>query len=234
MRKYEYETGRFISIDPLWGNYYGWTPYQYSRNNPINAIDINGGAEFFLSDGNILNDQVNDGKLYASGNFDVNNSKIFNDDGSSTLDFNLLRENSKELPDKKALRDILNNHKSQKFGEAGGAGTLDNFFYGGRNYTETFGDKGGEATGEVIQGLFNAFNAGELSNVMYFTHDHPYNTSINPSNGDRLALNTFRFLTGNTNMYGILIFRNKVNIFEPNGDGNDVIIKRTELEKRVE
>ena len=35
VRKYEYETGRFISIDPLWGKYYGWTPYQYSMNSPV-------------------------------------------------------------------------------------------------------------------------------------------------------------------------------------------------------
>ena len=32
--------GRFISIDPLWGNYYGWTPYQYSMNSPVMLVDI--------------------------------------------------------------------------------------------------------------------------------------------------------------------------------------------------
>jgi len=42
VRKYDYETGRFNSIDPLWEKYYGWTPYQYSMNNPIWAKDWDG------------------------------------------------------------------------------------------------------------------------------------------------------------------------------------------------
>jgi RHS repeat-associated protein len=42
VRKYDHITGRFNSIDPLWSNYIGWNPYQYSRNNPIMRLDING------------------------------------------------------------------------------------------------------------------------------------------------------------------------------------------------
>ncbi len=42
VRKYDYETGRFNSIDPLFEKYYGWSPYQYSMNNPIWAKDWNG------------------------------------------------------------------------------------------------------------------------------------------------------------------------------------------------
>ncbi|MBX3043262.1 MAG: hypothetical protein KF896_06060, partial [Ignavibacteriae bacterium] len=42
VRKYDYETGRFNSIDPLWEKYYGWTPYQYCMNNPIWAKDWDG------------------------------------------------------------------------------------------------------------------------------------------------------------------------------------------------
>ena len=42
VRKYEYETGRFISIDPLWGKYFGWTPYQYSMNSPVMLVDVDG------------------------------------------------------------------------------------------------------------------------------------------------------------------------------------------------
>ncbi|HRP03211.1 MAG TPA: RHS repeat-associated core domain-containing protein [Candidatus Kapabacteria bacterium] len=42
VRKYDYEIGRFTSIDPLWEKYTGWTGYQYTRNNPINRIDYNG------------------------------------------------------------------------------------------------------------------------------------------------------------------------------------------------
>ncbi len=32
VRKYDYETGRFNSIDPLFEKYYGWSPQQYSMN----------------------------------------------------------------------------------------------------------------------------------------------------------------------------------------------------------
>ncbi|HRP03163.1 MAG TPA: RHS repeat-associated core domain-containing protein [Candidatus Kapabacteria bacterium] len=42
VRKYDYEIGRFTSVDLLWEKYTGWTGYQYTRNNPINRIDYNG------------------------------------------------------------------------------------------------------------------------------------------------------------------------------------------------
>jgi len=42
VRKYDYEIGRFTSVDPLWEKYTGWTGYQYSLNNPVNYLDNNG------------------------------------------------------------------------------------------------------------------------------------------------------------------------------------------------
>jgi len=42
VRKYDYDIGRFTSTDVLFEKYYGWTPYQYSANNPINLLDWNG------------------------------------------------------------------------------------------------------------------------------------------------------------------------------------------------
>ncbi len=50
VRKYEYETGRFISIEPKWEEYLGWSPYQYSLNNPVNLVDIDGKDAIFLLD----------------------------------------------------------------------------------------------------------------------------------------------------------------------------------------
>ena len=41
-RKYDFLSGRFTSIDPLWEEYYEWTPYQYGGNNPVLLIDENG------------------------------------------------------------------------------------------------------------------------------------------------------------------------------------------------
>jgi RHS repeat-associated protein len=35
VRKYDYDIGRFTSTDVLFEKYYGWSPYQYSANNPL-------------------------------------------------------------------------------------------------------------------------------------------------------------------------------------------------------
>jgi RHS repeat-associated protein len=42
VRKYDDFTGRFFQIDPLWEEYYEWTPYQYSGNSPTMITDKNG------------------------------------------------------------------------------------------------------------------------------------------------------------------------------------------------
>jgi len=53
-RKYDFLSGRFTSIDPLWEKYYEWTPYQYSGNNPVINLDPTG-LEFYCDRyGNIL------------------------------------------------------------------------------------------------------------------------------------------------------------------------------------
>jgi len=42
VRKYEAETGRFLSVDPLWEEQRPWNVYHYSANNPIVAKDPDG------------------------------------------------------------------------------------------------------------------------------------------------------------------------------------------------
>ncbi len=46
VRKYDDLTGRFTAIDPLWEKFYGWSPYMYSANNPVNAVDLDGRVVF--------------------------------------------------------------------------------------------------------------------------------------------------------------------------------------------
>jgi RHS repeat-associated protein len=46
VRKYDYDIGRFTSTDLLFEKYPGWSPYQYSLNNPINLLDWNGKSFF--------------------------------------------------------------------------------------------------------------------------------------------------------------------------------------------
>lgn len=77
VRKYEYETGRFISIDPLWGKYYGWTPYQYSMNSPVMLVDIDGKV-VRDEDGKIKLDAIEERVESHPGDmFKVNVSLIF-------------------------------------------------------------------------------------------------------------------------------------------------------------
>jgi hypothetical protein len=42
MRIYDPRVGRFLSVDPLTGNYPELTPYQFASNNPVEFIDIDG------------------------------------------------------------------------------------------------------------------------------------------------------------------------------------------------
>ena len=42
VRKYDSDLGMFTSIDPLWEKYYGWSPYHYCGNDPVNLLDGNG------------------------------------------------------------------------------------------------------------------------------------------------------------------------------------------------
>jgi len=36
------ELGRRLSVDPLADKYFGWSPYNYTANNPLKFIDLNG------------------------------------------------------------------------------------------------------------------------------------------------------------------------------------------------
>ncbi len=73
VRKYEYETGRFTSIDPLWNKYYGWTPYQYSMNSPVGIIDKNG------KNGVVVVDEKNE-TVTLKATYIVNNETYTMDD----------------------------------------------------------------------------------------------------------------------------------------------------------
>ena len=50
VRKYDSETGRFLSTDPLLEEYREWTPYQYALNSPVNAIDPKGDSVIVILD----------------------------------------------------------------------------------------------------------------------------------------------------------------------------------------
>lgn len=50
-RYFDSEVGRWTSVDPLADLYPGWSPYNYTANNPLNAIDPDGKAWNLLAGG---------------------------------------------------------------------------------------------------------------------------------------------------------------------------------------
>ena len=42
VRQYDEEAGRFVSVDALWEEYRGWSPYGYALDNPLVLVDASG------------------------------------------------------------------------------------------------------------------------------------------------------------------------------------------------
>ncbi len=59
VRKYDNGIGKFLSIDPLWEKYLPWSPYHYCGNNPVNAKDPSGMAEYYDANMKLLGSDGN-------------------------------------------------------------------------------------------------------------------------------------------------------------------------------
>ena len=87
---------RFMSIDPLCEKYYSVSPYAYCSNNPINRIDLDGRADFWLNRKIIGNDGVDDHRVLViktiertfENNVDkVDGAGLSKKEQKSTIDF---------------------------------------------------------------------------------------------------------------------------------------------------
>ena len=58
-------TGRFMTVDPMAEDYYGYSIYLYCMGNPIALIDPSGLGAFWHNGTEIGTDGINDGKVYA-------------------------------------------------------------------------------------------------------------------------------------------------------------------------
>ena len=64
-RQYDPILGRFTQMDPLCEKYYNFHPYAYCKNNPVNAVDLEGKLIYYLT---IQNDGTQKPYLYQQQN----------------------------------------------------------------------------------------------------------------------------------------------------------------------
>jgi len=62
-RNYDPAIGRFFSMDKFSDSYYNITPYQYTANNPVRLIDVNGEYIWIYENGNKY--KYENGQLYS-------------------------------------------------------------------------------------------------------------------------------------------------------------------------
>ncbi len=76
--KYDAELGRFTAPDPLWEQYYAWSPYAYAAGNPVSLLDRNG--KFVEDETGSAKIFIEEGKKYVIANdgtkFELKSSKM--------------------------------------------------------------------------------------------------------------------------------------------------------------
>jgi RHS repeat-associated protein len=95
-RHYDAALGRWGAPDPLAEKYYSVSPYAYCSNNPINRIDPDGNADFWVNGKVIGNDGVDDQRIlvikttqtsFSEGEHRVDGAGLSKKEFNATVDF---------------------------------------------------------------------------------------------------------------------------------------------------
>ncbi len=211
VRKYDEVTGRFVSTDALWEKYRHWSPYQYSRNNPLLLSDPTGLADFYTEDGQVLSDGVSDGKIYAVPNH-INIKWLTNEDGD--INYETLADVSFLLP-KETIRKMIAEDIDPfiRYGlvqEGGGVVAEDNngvqyWQYGGAGHELHHSSSNDVHATESVKRALNKANAEGLTPT-FVIHNHPYSRSPDPSGPDRKTSLVLK-------IPGILLHKDVITVF---------------------
>lgn len=184
LRQYGAKGGIFTSTDALWEKYRAWSPYQYSRNNPLVLSDPSGLGDYLDGNGKKLGtDGVDDKKRYLTTSDIIGANTTVGGTGSKT-DWAKVQatEGTELLPSAETLQQMkeelfkLKDDYHYKDKEAGGTIAI---IDGKEQYVAG-------TDGKKVEGKDNAyFNTGAAVNkvrqdmggkVLRTVHSHPWAT----------------------------------------------------------
>ncbi|MFN9301868.1 MAG: RHS repeat domain-containing protein [Candidatus Kapaibacterium sp.] len=204
VRKYDYITGRFMAVDPLWEKYRSLNTYQYAANNPMIMIDPTGFATYYSNGKLILDDGVDDGLEYAvPDDTDLSDFYLKDDEGNTMIgsyDYVSLQAYSFLIPKTQAKADMVNHtmdtkvmHYARPNTEAGGVIAHNKetgpYYIIGGSQTVGAGSTHATASNAVSKAINIANAAGDP--VMYTVHTHPFGSEIFPSTPDKNTAKTY-------------------------------------------
>jgi uncharacterized protein RhaS with RHS repeats len=185
--------GTFISRDPLFENFFHWSPYHYCYNNPIRYTDPTGmvAGDFQDENGVIIgNDGIDDGKLYTLRNETISTKdlratkKFIKENSGNTEAFqnnDIAYKNSIEIEGATSTRQAMYDIVSQDDGK-GGTTSSNNREHGGyMENGQVIPVPSGPIANPQVDDFAQIFFPGGKKTTF---HSHPSGTVIEATNSE--------------------------------------------------